>query len=58
MMMVGAIGKDAVPPWYFGIVGRFSIFAAVGFNTVCGIYLFRGFEDKQSYNEQENTPPM
>ena len=43
MMMIGAVGKSAVPPQYFGIVERFSVFAAVGFNAVCGIYLFRGF---------------
>ena len=46
MMMIGAIGKGVVPPQYFGIVERFSVFAAVGFNAVCGIYLFRGFSDK------------
>ena len=50
MMMIGAIGQKAVPPQYFGIVERFSVFAAVGFNAVCGIYLFRGFEDKQSHD--------
>lgn len=44
MMMTGAIGTAAVPPEYFGIVERFSVFAAVGFNAVLGIYLFRGFE--------------
>ena len=43
-MMIGAIGQGAVPPQYFGIVERFSVFAAVGFNAICGIYLFRGFE--------------
>ena len=43
MMMIGAIGKTAAPPQYFGIVERFSVFSAVGFNAVCGIYLFRGF---------------
>ena len=46
MMMIGAIGKGVVPPRYFGIVERCSVFAAVGFNAVCGIYLFRGFPDK------------
>ncbi len=43
MMMVGAMGQGVVPPQYFGIVERFSVFAAVGFNAVCGIYLFEGF---------------
>ncbi len=46
MMLVGAVGQGAVPPKYFGIVERFSVFAAVGFNAVCGIYLFRGFPVK------------
>ena len=43
MMMVGAIGQGAVPIQYFGIVERFSVFAAVGFNAVLGVYLFKGF---------------
>lgn len=47
MMMIGAIGQKAVPPQYFGIVERFSVFAAVGFNAVSGIYLFRGFSDNR-----------
>lgn len=47
MMMVGAIGQGAVPPQYFGIVERFSVFSAVGFNAVCGIYLFGGFAGRQ-----------
>ena len=46
MMMIGAIGQKAVPPAYFGIVERFSVFAAVGFNAVCGIYLFMGFRTR------------
>ena len=46
MMMIGAIGQGAVPPQYFGIVERFSVFAAVGFNAVCGIYLFMGFSTR------------
>ena len=33
-----------VPPQYFGIVERFSVFVAVGFNAVLGWYLFNGFE--------------
>ena len=47
MMMVGAIGQGTVPPQYFGIVERFSVFAAVGFNAICGIFLFRGFTDAE-----------
>ncbi len=43
MMLVGAIGQGAVPPQYFGVVERFSVFAAVGFTAVCGIYLLFSF---------------
>lgn len=48
MMMVGAIGQGTVPQQYFGIVERFSVFAAVGFNAIRGIYLFNGFSEKAS----------
>ena len=41
MMMVGAIGMNIVPKDYFGIVERFSVFAATGFQAVLGIYLYR-----------------
>ena len=43
MMLVGAVGQSAVSPRYFGIVERFSVFAAVGFNAVLGLRLFAGF---------------
>ncbi len=46
MMFIGAVGSKAVPPEYFGIVERFSVFAAVGFTAVLGIYLFRGFQER------------
>ena len=48
MMFVGAIGLKAAPPQYFGIVERFSVFAAVGFNAVLGLYLFGGFKKASS----------
>ena len=48
MMMIGAIGQGAVPPQYFGIAERFSVFAAVGFNAICGLYLFRGLGQANS----------
>ena len=51
MMFVGAIGKSAVSPDYFGIVERFSVFAAVGFNAVLGMYLLNGFRDGNVKNE-------
>ena len=51
MMMVGAIGQGAVPPQYFGIAERFSVFAAVGFNAVSGLYLFRNFSGKEGSHD-------
>ena len=44
MMFVGAAGRSMVPPEYFGVVERFSLVAAVGYNAVLGIYLFNRFE--------------
>ena len=44
MMFIGAIGTGIVPEAYFGIVERFSVFSAIGFNAALGIYLLRGFE--------------
>ena len=41
MMLVGALGMNIVPEEYFGVVERFSVFAAVGDNAVLGIELFR-----------------
>ena len=40
-MFVGALGMNIVPEEYFGVVERFSVFAAVGYNAVLGIELFR-----------------
>lgn len=45
LMIAGAIGVNAVPRDYFGIPERFSVFAAMGFNAVLGVYLFRDFAD-------------
>lgn len=40
MMLVGALGMKLVPSAYFGVVERFSVFAATGFNCALGIHLF------------------
>lgn len=40
MMLVGTLGMKIVPVHYFGIVERFSVFAATGFNAALGIHLF------------------
>lgn len=40
MMLVGAVGMKIVPAAYFGVVERFSVVAATGFNVALGIHLF------------------
>lgn len=40
MMLVGAMGMKIVPANYFGIIERFSVFAATGFNAALGLHLF------------------
>lgn len=40
MMLVGAMGTKIVPAAYFGVVERFSVFAATSFNAALGIHLF------------------
>lgn len=40
MMLVGALGMKIVPADYFGVVERFSVFAATGFNAALGLHLF------------------
>ena len=41
MMLIGAMGMNIVPKDYFGIVERFSVFAATGYNAVLGLELYR-----------------
>lgn len=48
MMLVGALGMKIVPAWYFGIVERFSVFAATGFNAALGIHLYCSREESAS----------
>ena len=42
MMLVGALGMKIVPAAYFGVVERFSVFAATGFNAALGLCVFFG----------------
>ena len=46
MMLVGALGMRIVSAEYFGIVERFSVFAATGFNAALGIHLFCSEADR------------
>lgn len=45
MMLVGALGMRLVPAEYFGVVERFSVFAATGFNASLGVHLFLSQKD-------------
>lgn len=47
MMFIGAIGTPTLPE-YFGLAERFSVFSAMGFIAVLGVYLFLGFKAKQA----------
>ena len=40
MMLAGALGMKLVPAECFGVVERFSVFAATGFNAALGLHLF------------------
>ena len=53
MMLVGALGMKLVPAAYFGVVERFSVFAATGFNTALGIYLF--LSDRKEVRNADRT---
>lgn len=55
MMLVGALGMKIVPVDYFGVVERFSVFAATGFNAALGLHLFFAKVDVQSNQLQEET---
>ncbi len=48
MMLVGAMGMKIVPAEYFGVVERFSVFAATGFNAALGIGLLCENHKKKS----------
>jgi magnesium-transporting ATPase (P-type) len=52
-LLVGGIGVNVVPPEYFGIVQRVSLFSVTGFNAVLGVYLFAG---KLTLNKANQEP--
>lgn len=53
MMLVGALGMKAVPTAYFGVVERFSVFAATGFNAALGVHLF--LQKGQAVSDKKTT---
>lgn len=54
MMLVGALGMKIVPADYFGVVERFSVFAATGFNAALGLHLFFSKDMPKNKDEKEN----
>ena len=58
MMLVGALGMKLVPAEYFGVVERFSVFAATGFNAALGVHLFLQDRRKEGVgNETQDVSP-
>lgn len=57
MMLVGALGMKIVPAAYFGVVERFSVFAATGFNAALEIHLFcdKDFDEKLSKQDENGA---
>lgn len=53
MMLVGALGMKIVPAAYFGVVERFRVLAATGFNAALGIHLF--LQNPKKNNNEEVT---
>ena len=53
MMLVGALGMKLVPAEYFGVVERFSVFAATGFNAALGIHLFISKTNKGAFQDEK-----
>jgi hypothetical protein len=50
-MFVGVIGVNVVPAAYFGVLERFSVYSAVIFNAVLGVYGFVLFDiNENKYN--------
>ena len=53
MMLIGALGTKVVPASYFGVVERFSVIAATGFNAALGLHLF--FSKDAYVDKNKNT---
>ena len=52
MMLVGAMGMKIVPAAYFGVVERFSVFAATGFNAALGVHLYCRKPKEKNFTEE------
>lgn len=55
MMLVGTLGMKIVPANYFGVVERFSVFAATGFNAALGIHLFLSEQAQTDIKNENDT---
>ena len=54
MMLVGAMGMKIVSAEYFGVVERFSVFAATGFNAALGIHLFCAQSEQKNITKEQS----
>ena len=55
MMLVGAMGMKIIPVEYFGVVERFSVFAAAGFDAALGIHLFCTKSEQKSFTMEHKS---
>ena len=55
MMLVGALGMKIMPENYFGVVERFSVFAATGFNAALGLHLFLSKSQNRDTTNNQNA---
>lgn len=52
MMLIGALGVNILPARYFGVVERFSVFAATGFNMSLGLHLYFSYRGEKENEKQ------
>jgi len=54
-MFIGGVGVNVVPLEYFGLMERFSLYGAVIFNAILGLYGFAFFDRVEARRIQKNN---